>query len=76
MSKEFKIANWKVEVDWSGMSLAPVEISTASGGERRSSGGGECRSGSGSIAETTLATACGTDTTQPKHKNGEQEVWV
>ncbi|MGH9846351.1 MAG: hypothetical protein ACREEM_47235 [Blastocatellia bacterium] len=25
MSKEFKIANWKIEVDWSGMSLAPVE---------------------------------------------------
>ncbi len=70
MSKEFKIANWKIEVDWRGMSLAPVEeqISTASGSERRSS--------SGSIAETTLATARGTDTTQPKHKNGEQEVWV
>jgi hypothetical protein len=35
MSKEFKIANWKVEVDWRGMTLEPVETPARQAGRKR-----------------------------------------
>jgi hypothetical protein len=66
MSKEFKIANWKVEVDWSGMTLAPVGVQGQKAERKRRK-----------AAPRDRKPAVGANLQQPKSKEqGDHPVWA